>query len=319
MKELGRLLREKREALGLNLDELQTLTKIRKRYLEAVEEGNWSILPGDVYARGFVRSYAESVGLDGKVLLDKYLNQGSQDISAEDLSVSESTPPSVAEKAERSPADVSKRTSVPPHAAPKSPVNPPIRSRQTRSRRGSGPAGQAAAVIAVLVVLGGAWWFLGNHHASGIANTPNASVPGGNHVGTATTGGTENSSSGPVTNNPSNTATTTPVTPAKPPIQVVAQPFQGSTQTYSVTTSQPMAVVLTAVTGDCWVKVTSDGSVIDGSDTVTKGQTRTWQANQSLTIRVGSVPSVTLSINGQQVTLPSTNNPIDVQFVKSHA
>ncbi|GMA48914.1 hypothetical protein GCM10025857_02710 [Alicyclobacillus contaminans] len=52
MKELGRVLRNRREQLNITLDELQEKTKIRKRYLIALEDGDWDLLPGDVYARG---------------------------------------------------------------------------------------------------------------------------------------------------------------------------------------------------------------------------------------------------------------------------
>lgn len=72
MRELGQVLRTQREELGLELNELENRTKIRKRYLIALEEGDWTILPGEVYARGFVRSYAEALGLDGRDLLQRY-------------------------------------------------------------------------------------------------------------------------------------------------------------------------------------------------------------------------------------------------------
>lgn len=72
MRELGQVLRTQREELGLELNELESRTKIRKRYLIALEEGDWTILPGEVYARGFVRSYADALGLDGRDLLQRY-------------------------------------------------------------------------------------------------------------------------------------------------------------------------------------------------------------------------------------------------------
>ncbi|WP_088072223.1 helix-turn-helix domain-containing protein [Gottfriedia luciferensis] len=64
MTELGKFLREAREAKGLSIDDVQELTKIQKRYLEAIEEGNYDILPGQFYVRAFIRQYAETVGVD---------------------------------------------------------------------------------------------------------------------------------------------------------------------------------------------------------------------------------------------------------------
>ncbi|WP_166237848.1 helix-turn-helix domain-containing protein [Paenibacillus turpanensis] len=72
MSDLGQLLRKAREEKGLTLDELQEATKIRKRYLEAIEEGQLSALPGSFYVRAFVKSYAEAVGLDPDEVLEMY-------------------------------------------------------------------------------------------------------------------------------------------------------------------------------------------------------------------------------------------------------
>ncbi|MBW7454591.1 RodZ domain-containing protein [Paenibacillus sepulcri] len=72
MSDLGALLRKAREQRGLSLDDIQDLTKIRKHYLEAIEEGNYSVLPGTFYVRAFVKNYAENVGLDAEEVLRLY-------------------------------------------------------------------------------------------------------------------------------------------------------------------------------------------------------------------------------------------------------
>lgn len=64
MSDLGQLLKKARTQKGYTLDELQDITKIRKRYLEAIEEGNYKVLPGNFYVRAFIKSYAEAIGLD---------------------------------------------------------------------------------------------------------------------------------------------------------------------------------------------------------------------------------------------------------------
>ncbi|GAX91807.1 helix-turn-helix domain-containing protein [Effusibacillus lacus] len=77
MTELGRILQKARESKQLTLDDIQERTNIRKRYLQAIEEGDLSVIPGLVYARGFIKLYAEQLGLDGQALLEEYglLNQ----------------------------------------------------------------------------------------------------------------------------------------------------------------------------------------------------------------------------------------------------
>lgn len=72
MSDLGQLLKKARTQKGITLDELQELTKIRKRYLEAIEEGNYKILPGNFYVRAFIKSYSEAVGLEPDEVLRLY-------------------------------------------------------------------------------------------------------------------------------------------------------------------------------------------------------------------------------------------------------
>jgi len=70
--ELGQKLKEAREAKGLSIDQLHGVTKIQKRYLVTIEEGDYSILPGAFYARAFIKQYADAVGLNGEQLLAEY-------------------------------------------------------------------------------------------------------------------------------------------------------------------------------------------------------------------------------------------------------
>lgn len=72
MRELGEYLRREREARGISLDEIQEITKIRVRYLEAIERGEFADIPGETYVRGFLRNYARAVGLDGQAVLERY-------------------------------------------------------------------------------------------------------------------------------------------------------------------------------------------------------------------------------------------------------
>jgi cytoskeletal protein RodZ len=73
--ELGKLLKEKREEKGMSLEELQTATKIQKRYLAAIEEGNYDVLPGTFYARAFIKNYCEAVGLNYETIFDEYSHE----------------------------------------------------------------------------------------------------------------------------------------------------------------------------------------------------------------------------------------------------
>lgn len=73
--EIGKILKEAREEKNITLDNLQETTKIQKRYLVAIEEGNFHILPGTFYARAFIKEYATAVGLDPNELLETYQDE----------------------------------------------------------------------------------------------------------------------------------------------------------------------------------------------------------------------------------------------------
>ncbi|MEE3807090.1 MULTISPECIES: helix-turn-helix domain-containing protein [Lysinibacillus] len=70
--ELGTRLKEARLSKGYSLDDLQEITKIQKRYLVGIEEGNYSIMPGSFYVRAFIKQYAEAVGLNAEEILETY-------------------------------------------------------------------------------------------------------------------------------------------------------------------------------------------------------------------------------------------------------
>ena len=72
MFEIGASLREARLRQSLDFPELEERTKIRPKYLRALEDERFDILPAPTYVRGFLRSYAESLGLDGQPFVDEY-------------------------------------------------------------------------------------------------------------------------------------------------------------------------------------------------------------------------------------------------------
>ncbi|AWB44365.1 helix-turn-helix domain-containing protein [Paenibacillus sp. CAA11] len=72
MSDLGQQLKEARMSRGLSLDDVQEMTKIRKRYLEAIEAGDYKVLPGSFYVRAFIKTYAEAVGVNPDDLLTEH-------------------------------------------------------------------------------------------------------------------------------------------------------------------------------------------------------------------------------------------------------
>src|ERR671936_531803 len=72
MPEIGTTLREARMRQRIDISEIESETKIRAKYLRALENEEWDLLPGPTYVKSFLRTYAEALGLDGKLLVEEY-------------------------------------------------------------------------------------------------------------------------------------------------------------------------------------------------------------------------------------------------------
>src|SRR5256714_13789015 len=75
MAAIGERLREARMRQGLDISEAETFTKIRAKYLRALENDEFSMLPGSTYVKSFLRTYAEYLGLDAQLLVEEYRAQ----------------------------------------------------------------------------------------------------------------------------------------------------------------------------------------------------------------------------------------------------
>jgi hypothetical protein len=72
MFEIGSSLREARLRQGIDFAEAEQATKVRGKYLRALEEEQFDVLPAETYVRGFLRAYAEFLGLDGQLYVDEF-------------------------------------------------------------------------------------------------------------------------------------------------------------------------------------------------------------------------------------------------------
>jgi len=152
MFDIGSSLREARLRQDLDFPELEERTKIRPKYLRALEDERFDILPAPTYVRGFLRSYAETLGLDGQPFVDEYNSR---------FTVGEDDAPLRARR-----------------------VPPPRRDRAPRESRLAAVALVAIAVATALVIA--AWKFGGpeGEKVPGLATNPASSVSTNAH-GTA--------------------------------------------------------------------------------------------------------------------------------------
>ncbi|MHB8692396.1 MAG: helix-turn-helix domain-containing protein [Solirubrobacteraceae bacterium] len=72
MADIGSTLREARMRARIDISEVEARTKIRAKYLRAIENEEWDLLPGPVYVKSFLKTYSEFLGLDSRLLIDEY-------------------------------------------------------------------------------------------------------------------------------------------------------------------------------------------------------------------------------------------------------
>jgi hypothetical protein len=86
--EIGQSLREARMRARIDISELESETKIRAKYLRALENEEWDLLPGPTYVKSFLRSYADALGLDGRLLVEEYKlrHEGLSDVELQPIS-----------------------------------------------------------------------------------------------------------------------------------------------------------------------------------------------------------------------------------------
>lgn len=141
MSNVGDILREKREQRGLSLKDVEAALSIRVKYLEALELGDYSIIPGEVYAKGFLRNYAKYLGLDADEMMQFYKDE------------------------RKPPVNTESGTNEKPAPAPK--ANPAKRSR----------FGVKYGIAALLVIVAGGIYLNYPSHAPEPSQTPSSVAP----------------------------------------------------------------------------------------------------------------------------------------------
>src|ERR1700674_2151490 len=72
MTEIGETLGDARMRARIDVSEIEAKTKIRAKYLRALENEEWDLLPGPTFVKSFLRTYGQALGLDGKALVEEY-------------------------------------------------------------------------------------------------------------------------------------------------------------------------------------------------------------------------------------------------------
>ena len=140
MADIGTTLREARIRARIDISEVEARTKIRAKYLRAIENEEWDLLPGPVYVKSFLRTYGDFLGVDSRMLVDEYKRRYER------------------------PADSDLR-----------PITPLGRERE-RKRRRRPRLGRLAAVVLVLAVVAAALFVVGSLNPSSPSSTTSTTV-----------------------------------------------------------------------------------------------------------------------------------------------
>lgn len=267
---LGSRLRLAREMKGLSLQDVEAATRIRARYLEALEAGNYGVMPGgEAQTRGFLRRYASFLGIPPDDVILWYEQETRREVA-------EAVPgtPKAAEVAPVSPApSVPARPSVP--SAPGAPRVPRPISLQ--------PVESAGVRVPWLLILIGI--FLLGGLALGVVWLTT-------HPGRVFSGGarpTAVASPARPMAFPSPLATMAPASPTPPPTPTAAPTFPVSTSGVTLTLEAREHV---------WVRVTVDGfTAFEGM--LSPGNPQTWVGNEMVIVETGNGAGVVAVVNGQ--------------------
>lgn len=281
MSELGQFLRNARLEKKLSLEELQEMTKIRVRYLEAIEEGDYKVLPGSFYVRAFIKSYAEAVGLDPNEVLDMY------------------------QKVNPAPVE--------PEPAPE-PLRP-------RGRSGGGPRSSdrtskwasTVMVVCFVALIVGIVYFFAYQGSSGSTNgnTPEASP---NRL-------TEKQAESPSpSSSPEASATPSPTPTPTPETSVKQTETTKSLDTYTVSGTNKLEIELKAKE-KVWYQIDQlldakgTKKKVIKTETLGQGLSASFTVEGGAFLNVGKQNAIEVTVNGQKIDLGNASNPKKVKIL----
>ncbi len=278
--QLGEFLRQQREARGISLEELHARTKIRVKYLKAIEAGDYAEIPGEVYLRGFIRSMAKELDIDPHEAMELYHQEVQSASEAIDAPETEAKP--VAEAPEQ-PATTTVKEPVAapePEEVQKSVGSTPrstTPSRSHKKKRNRATPRLVWLLLLAAVVVGGIFYW-DRLMGQPIAEDPNVLPP----------------------DNGNNQEAPAPDPDPEPPSVKVELQNPGEANPIYHVTQGPLEVLLQAEGGACWVGASADGGPQQQATLRPDGQisSLTVEAENDVVVRVGNPSALRLVING---------------------
>jgi cytoskeleton protein RodZ len=291
VEEIGRRLRAAREAKGIDLHVVEEDTKIRRKYIEALEAGREADLPGDAYLKGFLRTYGNYVGLDGTALVEEYKTHK----FGRPAALEESTPADAPRSRQLETAAAEARVAEARQPEVRRPEPAPARTRPVaQGRRPVRKKGsnRAYGYLVFVVVLVGSVAYLGWRIFGQPAPAPEPTPP----------------TPAPVvdTKVPEPVPTPPPKLPDPPPVTMT----RGTGKDVVFTVPAKEVTVRIEPVSNLWLQATVDGKDAGMS---TNAEPREFKGNQIL-INVGHMDRVSLVVNGQRFDKPLDQKSYNLIF-----
>lgn len=285
LKNIGAYLAQVRQEKAMSLEEIAVKTYIPLRLLQALEQGQVERLPEPVFVQGFIRRYADMLGLDGQSVSKTFTSGSPSETNQQTPGVAATVAPRVERQAE--PATLE------PQAAPEQPQP---------SRSAPPVAAIASLALGVLLLSGGILWAATNlMKRPQVASDANKAAPTNSQTQTSV-----ESTASPQP--PGSSQVASPETTTAPLAQTNPTPAVNQT---GATAPIQVAINLSA---ESWLQVTADGKT-EFEGTLKKGEQRTWTAKKSLTIQSGNAGAVSISYNqGDAKVLGELGEVKDISF-----
>lgn len=289
MSELGQSLREAREAKGLSLEELQEITKIQKRYLIALESGDFKQLPGNFYTRAFIKNYAENVGLDAQAFFDEHAGE--------------------IPKAQTEPVN----PIIPSRSTVHKPKKQPNRRVSSKGSKVEAMLPKILLIVLILILLVAVWVVM--QQVTGRSSHSGTSGNNGVNVSykkekTQTKSPQQNKTKSD-TNTHKSQQKKTSKKESQPSFVLTKDSSSGSTTYYTLSNAQKFKMTIKSSDGNnSWVSATDTTTNKQYAyGTVNKTTSFSFDASSSkqISINVGSVPHTSITINGKPFKFPSNN------------
>lgn len=277
MGQLSAKLKQARLDRGLSLEELNNKTKIQKHYLEGIEAGDFSALPGPFYVRAFIKRYAEAVGLDGEALL--------------------------AQHPEELPEE------------PRQPQPAPLTRRSGAKSRGSSRTSEmmpkvlvALFIVFILLVI---WYFY--LLSTGGNDTLPADEGGGVEYEAPASPEPEGQPEQPAEAPEEEVVEEEPVE-EPPAFELQLESVAGETTTYRFTGPAERVLGFSA-SGDSWVSVTASGTeLLSAARVFNAGETESIEVEgeNEVFMRIGDYAALSITLNGEEVAYEQERKPQNI-------